>query len=182
RVEVGPGTDGSRPEASAPAISPRVATEPGSRSRKECSGGVVLSSRPALQRVVAAFARADTHDVAKVVGPDLPVADPAGARRRGDDVHDLVDIGRLHEYLDPDLGNEVGGVLGSPVGLGLAALATVALDLDHREPERARAPERLFHLFEHERLDDGGHKAGHRQLLLAAGSPPDDSSMKPRPR
>ena len=47
-----------------------------------------------------------------------------------DDVDDLVDVGGLDEHLDHDLRNELDLVLVAAEGLGLAALAAVALDLD----------------------------------------------------
>src|SRR3954469_1667587 len=104
-----------------------------SRTRAEAMDGrSEPSARPGasqeLQRVVAEFARADADQAVERVGPDLAVADLAGAGGEGDDVGDLVGVARVAHDLDLDLGQEVDRVLRSAVGLGLAALAAEALD------------------------------------------------------
>ena len=52
-----------------------------------------------------------------------------GAGGVHDDVDHLVDGGVLDHHLDPDLGDEVDGVFGAAVNLGVALLPAVALDL-----------------------------------------------------
>src|SRR3989441_10462504 len=57
--------------------------------------------------------------------------------------------------LDLHLWQEVDDVLGSPVQFGVSFLTTEALHLRDREAENAHVRERLLHLVELERLDDG---------------------------
>ena len=58
-------------------------------------------------------------------------------------------------HLDLDLGQEVDDVLGAAVELGLALLAAVALGLEHGHALDAQLLQRLLHLVQLERLDDG---------------------------
>ena len=58
-------------------------------------------------------------------------------------------------HLDLDLGQEVHDVLGAAVELGVALLAAVALGLEHGHALDAEFLQRLLHLVELERLDDG---------------------------
>ena len=57
--------------------------------------------------------------------------------------------------LELHLRQEVDHVFGAPVELGVALLAAEALRLDHRDALKADLLERLLHLVELERLDDG---------------------------
>ena len=72
-------------------------------------------------------------------GPELPVADVPRAGRSDDGVDDLVGVERVDEDLHFDLGQEVDGVLGPSVRLGLASLAAEAFDLGGREASTAMA-------------------------------------------
>src|SRR5688572_25756796 len=65
--------------------------------------------------------------------PDLAVTDLARAGGTGDDLGDLLGFARLAQDLDLDLGHEVDLVLGTAVGLGVAALATEPLHLGDRQ-------------------------------------------------
>ena len=58
-------------------------------------------------------------------------------------------------HLDLHLGQEVHDVLGAAVELGVALLAAEALGLDHGHALQADLLQRLLHLVELERLDDG---------------------------
>ena len=60
--------------------------------------------------------------------------------------------------LHPHLGDEVDGVLGTPVDLGVAPLPAEALHLGHGHALDAQGPQRLFDVVDLERLDDCGHK------------------------
>ena len=73
----------------------------------------------------------------------FPVADGAGASRVRDRLDDLRHLDVVDEDLEPELRDEVDGVLGAPVDLGVPALAAEALDLGQRQTldtERLRAP------------------------------------------
>src|SRR5437879_6479485 len=56
-----------------------------------------------LQRVVVAFAGADADDVLDRRDPDLAVTDLAGARRRGDEIEDAIDVAVVDDEVDARL-------------------------------------------------------------------------------
>src|SRR6185436_3390297 len=86
---------------------------------------------------------------------DLAVTDLAGARG----LHDRLDraLGeRIGDHgLDLHLGQEIDDVLGAAIKLGMAFLASEALDLGDGEPGDAQLGQRLADFIELERLDDG---------------------------
>src|SRR5262245_6463033 len=118
--------------------------------------------------VVALLARAHAGHAVEGHAPDLAVADLPGAGRHRADVDDLLGLDRRDDDLEPDLGDELDGVLGAPEDLALAALAAVALQLADREAEHPRVAERFLHLLELVGLDDGGHEMGHVDPSWAA--------------
>src|SRR4051794_13998054 len=89
-------------------------------------------------------------------GPDLPVADLPGRRGLGDDLHHVVGVVVGDDHVEADLGNEVDGVLRTPVDLGVPLLPPIAADLTHGQTLHPEALESALHVVELERLDDGG--------------------------
>src|ERR1700690_2373152 len=88
-----------------------------------CSLGARMTNVPSCRRIpnsstvgtsdgiVAELAGPDAHEPVDRCGPDLAVADLAGAGSVADDLDHLVDVAGLGEYLDHDLRNEVDLVL-----------------------------------------------------------------------
>jgi hypothetical protein len=101
------------------------------------------------------LAGADADDLGQIAHEDLAVADLAGAGGG----HDLVDDGRrllvADNDLDLHLGEEVDGILGTAVGLGVPLLASETADLGDGHAADAGGIERVLHLFELEVADDG---------------------------
>src|SRR5205823_51575 len=90
--------------------------------------------------------------------------------RGGDDVDDLVEVGRLDHHFDLHLGDEADLVLTTPEGLALPTLAAVALHLGDGHAEESGAPQGVLHLLELERLDDGCYEMNHHSSSQATGS------------
>src|SRR5688572_3571968 len=88
----------------------------------------------------------------------LAIAD--GARTGGprDGFQHLLDERVRHSHFDLRLRNEVDRVLGPAVELGMPLLSAEALDLGHRHALHARLGQRLAHVLELERLDDGRYQ------------------------
>jgi hypothetical protein len=93
--------------------------------------------------------------------PDLPVADLPGASGGGDDVDHLVGVGRVDQHFELDLGHEAQGVLRTPEDLGLPSLTAEPLHLADSHADDASAPQRLLHVLETVRFDDGGDEMDH---------------------
>ena len=108
------------------------------------------------ERVAVQFAGADADHLLQRADEDLAVADLAGACRLLDGLHGAVDHVVGHGGLELDLGQEVDHVLGAAVELGMALLAAEALDLGDGQSLHADVGQRLAHVVELERLDDGG--------------------------
>src|SRR6476619_7557180 len=106
------------------------------RSRARPEAGVADSE--ALQRVAVHFTGADAHDALQVPDEDLAVANLAGTAG----LHDRLDhgIGLLIGDGDfqLDLRQEIHDVLGAAIQLGVALLATEALDLGDGDAGHAR--------------------------------------------
>src|ERR1051326_428161 len=86
---------------------------------------------------------------------NLAVADLPGLGGGRDRLDHLVGAVGRNRHLDLHLGQESHGIFGAAVDLGMAALATVALDLGHGEPGDAEIGDGVADLVELERLDDG---------------------------
>src|SRR5262245_29607929 len=84
----------------------------------------------------------------------LAVADRAGPGGGRDRVDHLVDHSVRHDDLDPDLRQEVDGVLRAAVELRVALLSPEAPDLRHGHADDTHARERVLDLVELVRLDD----------------------------
>src|SRR5947209_4181920 len=90
----------------------------------------VPSSRSAMsERIGAHFAGSNTHDTVHADRPNFPVTDLAGAGADSELVDHRVEVCRVTQHLHLHLRQEVDGVFGTPVRLGLAALATEPSDL-----------------------------------------------------
>jgi hypothetical protein len=98
--------------------------------------------------------RPDPDHLLEVEDEDLPVADLPRARRGQDTLdhrgHQFGGDGRLDFYL----GDEVDHVLRPAVDLAVSLLAPEPLHLGDRHAGNPDLAERVFHLFELERLDD----------------------------
>src|SRR5690606_27832285 len=90
------------------------------------------SFRAESQRRVVRFARADTDEAVDFGDEDLAVTDLAGLCGLQDGFNDLVDEVAANCALDTGLGHEVDDILGTPVQLGMAALATKAFHFRDR--------------------------------------------------
>ncbi len=101
--------------------------------------------------------------------PDLPVTDLAGAGGLDDDFDELFGVLVLDEDLDTDLGDQVDGVLGAPVDLGVAALPPVTAGLGDGEPVDAEGLEGLLDLVQPVRLHDRGDEL-HASTFFAFGA------------
>ena len=86
---------------------------------------------------------------------DLAVADAAGLGGALDGLHHPADDRVRDHDLDLHLREEVHHVLGAAVELGVALLPAEALDLGGGQAGDADLGERLLHLVQLERLDDG---------------------------
>src|SRR3954454_13035053 len=108
------------------------------------------------ESVVSPFA--GTHPDGRLDGdgPDLSVADAAGAGCLDDDVDDVGGVRVADQDLEPDLRYEVHLVLRAAVHLDVATLASVALDLGEGQTGDPEGLERRLHLVELEGLDDCG--------------------------
>src|SRR3712207_3726445 len=106
-------------------------------------------------RVRAGLAGADADRFLDARYKNLAIADAAGLGRLADRLDGaVVAVVREHD-LELHLGQEVDHVLGAAVELGVALLAPEALGLDHGDALQPHLLQRLLHLVELERLDDG---------------------------
>src|SRR5215510_12431450 len=142
------------------AISPRALTS--------ASNAKTLFMASPLQRLRADFAGADADDLLEVEYEDLPVADLAGVRRLLDRLDHLLEHVAFDRGFDLDLRQEVDDVLGPTIELRVALLPPEALDLGDRDPLHADARQRLAHLVELERLDDGRNEFHGNPLAISA--------------
>src|SRR5262245_2860890 len=136
-----------------------------SRDATRPAGAPSGTVRPRRDRasdgVVALLARAHPGHAVEGHAPDLAVADLPGAGGHRDDVDDLLGVDRRDDDVEPNLGDELDGVLGAPEDLALAALAAVALQLADRQAEHACVAQGFLHLLELVGFDDGGYEMGH---------------------
>src|SRR5579871_3350341 len=87
-------------------------------------------------------------------GPHLAVADPAGLRRLGDDVDQVVHVLVVANDFHSHLGHEVDLVLGASVDLGVTALPAVAARFTDCHAMYAECLKRRLDVVKLEGLDD----------------------------
>src|SRR6266702_2071455 len=110
---------------------------------------------PGLNGVQPGFAGSDADGFLDVGHEDLAITDAPGLGRAADGVDGPLDEVVADHDLDFDLGQEVDDVLGAAIKLGMTLLTSEALGLRDRDALKSYFLERLFHLVELERLDDG---------------------------
>src|SRR5262245_5356543 len=108
-----------------------------------------------LERFRAGLAGADAHDLFQLEHEDLAVTDLAGVRGLLDRLDHLLDHVALDRGFDLHFRQKVDDVLGAAVQLGMTLLPPEALHLGDRDALHAHGGQRLTHLVELERLDDG---------------------------
>src|SRR5687768_12441818 len=115
------------------------------------------------ERISIQLARADPHHPLQVPDEDLAVADLAGAGGLHDRLDHRVDLLVCDPDFQLDLGQEVDHVFRAAIELGMALLAAEPLDLGGGDAGHAGLGQRLAHVIELERLDDG-HDHLHRAV------------------
>src|SRR3954468_13372658 len=133
-----------------------------------------------LQCVVVGLTGADAHGAIEVVDKDFAVADLAGLGGVTDRGHDLVFDAILDTDLDLELGQEVHGVLGAAINLGMALLAAETFHLGHGHAVDAERGERVANLVELERLDDGDNELHGSPLIGRLVAAPIDNGHPPQ--
>src|SRR5262249_50859806 len=98
----------------------------------------------------------DAYETAHRRDPDFAVADLARVRRAADGADDGVEAEVVAHDLHLELGDEVDLVLRPPVNLAVTPLPPEGLDVRDGHAVDAEALERLLHIVDLERLDDGG--------------------------
>src|SRR5439155_21184938 len=102
---------------------------------------------------------------------DLAVSDLAGSGSLQDRVHHVIHLVVVGQDLHLDLGHEVHLVLRAAIDLRVPPLAPEALHVRRGEPVHADGPERLLHLVQPVRLDDGHDELHSAPPGASAGSP-----------
>ena len=121
------------------------------------------------KRVNALFASPDTHRAVDRGDEDLAVTDAAGRSGLDDRLDDPIGIGIGHRDFQLQLGQKIDHILGSAIQLGVAFLAAESLDFGNRHAGHADLAERVAHVVEFERLDDGSnHFHGFESVVVAA--------------
>src|SRR5438309_8098095 len=123
--------------------------------------------RCSLNGVVAHLARAHTDHGIDRRDPHLAVADLAGTGGSHDRVGHPLGLVVTDQDLERDLRDELHGVLGAPVHLGVAALTTEATHLRDRHTGQADLGERRLHVVELEGLDDRRHQLHDRPPVVS---------------
>src|SRR3954462_13121364 len=121
-----------------------------------------------LQPVGISLVGADAQRVLDLDDENLAIADLAGLGGPGDRLDHAVGAVVSYHHLDLDLGQEIHGVFGAPINLRMALLAPEALDLGDGQSRDSDLGERVAHVLELERLDDGGDQLHGRSLRPAA--------------
>ena len=126
-----------------------------------------------LDRLGTAFTRADPDALVHRKHEDLAVTDltpfarAAAIDDRGDRGFDKVIVDR---DLELHLAEQVYGYFMAAIGLGMAALAAKALNIEHREAEDLNLRERLFDTLEFVGLDDGNDELHSSAFRILAPS------------
>src|SRR5690606_6867491 len=101
------------------------------------------------------FTGADADRFFDIGNENLAVADAAGLGGAADGVDRLFQHVIAEHDLDFHLGQKIDDVFGATVKLGMALLTAEALGFGHGDALKADFLQRLLHLVELERLDDG---------------------------
>src|SRR5438876_851809 len=96
----------------------------------------------------------------------LAVADLAGARARGDDVHSLVGKIRRDSDFDSELRQKIHDIFGTAIDFSVALLAAVALDLGDGHAGDPDRGECLAHLVKFEWFDNGNNELHGQAFIL----------------
>src|SRR5690606_14846655 len=134
------------------------------------SPGGSCSVAVSSERVRSTLAGPDPYGRVDREGPHLSVTDLAGAGGLDDHFDELFGVVVLDQHLDADLGDEIDGVLGTPVDLGVAALAAVSAGLGDGQALYSEGLEGVLDLVEPVRLHDGGDELHASTFLLWAGA------------
>src|SRR5260370_21113215 len=108
-----------------------------------------------LQRVYVGLAGPDAYGLIDRGDEDLSVTDLPGLGCCNDGFDGGAHAIGRHRHLDANLGQKVHDVFGAAVDFGVAFLAAIALDLARCHPVHADRDQRIAHVLELERLDDG---------------------------
>lgn len=111
--------------------------------------------RCCLNRVGIGFAGTDADGLFQVDHEDLAVTDLAGVGRLGDGLDHAIELIVGDGHVDLHLWQEVDDVFGAAVQLGVALLTAEALDFGDGDALYANLRQRLAHVVQLERLDDG---------------------------
>ena len=138
---------GPAPEAAAPGAGP-------------CACAVDRSIAPcrvvALEGLDPALSGAHAHDRVDRGDPDLAVTDASGLAGLDDHLDDVIHVGVIQENLEPNLGDQVDGVLRASVDLGVALLPAVAAGLADGHAMDPEGLQSRPHVVQLERLDNCG--------------------------
>src|SRR3546814_848754 len=111
--------------------------------------------RCCLNRVGIGFAGTDADGLFQVDHEDLAVADLAGVGRLGDGLDDAIELIVGDGHVDLYLRQEIDDVFGTAIQFGVALLTTEAFDFGYGDALYANFRQRLAHVVQLERLDDG---------------------------
>src|SRR5690554_1277196 len=112
------------------------------------------AARKRLNGTDAGLASTDTHYLLQRGNKNLAVADFAGIGCLADGFDNLIQLGLGNGYLDFYLGQKVHYIFGTAIKLGMAFLATKALDLSYRNALHAYFRQRLAHIVKLEGFND----------------------------
>src|SRR5271156_2978587 len=113
-----------------------------------------MSHGPVSKRVVIALPGPDTDHTFDRGDPDFAVADLPRARGPDDGVNDTLRKLVVDDHVDSDLRDELDGVFGSAVHLGVPALPAVALDFGDRQTQHTGDLDGVPDVIDREWLDN----------------------------
>src|SRR5690606_33512099 len=139
-------------------ISVALKAAPPRRARGSLNPVIVFLLEAGLEGGRAGFTGADAGDSQKVEDEDLAVADAPGLCSVTNGVAHLVGEVRIDGDFELELGQEMNRVFRAAIDFGMALLAPVASDFCDGHAVDIEGIERLSHLFQSRRLDDGNHQ------------------------
>src|SRR5271155_2266123 len=130
-----------------------------------------MSHAPDSKRVVIALARPDTDHTFDRGNPDLAVADLPRAGGSDDGVNDSLHKLVVDYHVNSDLRDELDGVFGSAVDLGVPSLPAVPLDFGDGQTQHTGDLDGMPDVIDREGLDDSGDQLhGYQSSTGSAGS------------